>query len=74
MTSFGDGKYAYIRLDSAKVNVAPNSQKATWFKLVSVKLNNGTMQYPNGDEVQAVGSNAAREHPPYPPSLTEWRT
>jgi RecA-family ATPase len=45
---------AYIRLDSAKVNIAPGAQKATWFKLLGVRLNNGTDDYPNGDEVQTV--------------------
>jgi ABC-type multidrug transport system fused ATPase/permease subunit len=34
----GDGKYAYVRFDSAKVNIAPNSQKATWFKLVRLPV------------------------------------
>jgi hypothetical protein len=28
--------------------------KATWFKLIGVPLNNGTPEYPNGDEVQTV--------------------
>jgi hypothetical protein len=36
------------------VNITPAAQKATWFKLVSVRLDNGTEQYPNGDEVQTV--------------------
>jgi hypothetical protein len=45
---------AYVRLDPAKVNIAPSAQKATWFKLVGVKLGNGTPEYPNGDEVQTV--------------------
>jgi hypothetical protein len=44
----------YVRLDNSKVNIAPPSQEATWFKLVGVKLGNGTEQYPNGDEVQTV--------------------
>jgi hypothetical protein len=44
----------YIRLDNAKVNIAPPSRGATWFKLVSVRLENGTADYPNGDEVQTV--------------------
>jgi hypothetical protein len=46
----------YVRLDPAKVNIAPNSQKATWFKLIGVPLNNCTDDYPNGDEVQTVES------------------
>jgi hypothetical protein len=46
--------YAYVRLDSAKVNLAPNASKATWFRLVSVTLGNRTPEYPSGDEVQTV--------------------
>jgi hypothetical protein len=45
---------AYVRLDPAKVNIAPSAQKATWYKLVGVKLGNKTETYPNGDEVQTV--------------------
>ncbi len=45
---------AYVRLDPSKVNIAPSAMKATWFKLVGVKLENGTPEYPNGDEVQTV--------------------
>jgi hypothetical protein len=44
----------YIRLDSSKVNIAAPSGEATWFKLVGVRLGNGTADYPNGDEVQTV--------------------
>jgi hypothetical protein len=47
-------RHNYVRLDSAKLNIAPKSQKATWFKLVGVRLGNGTAEYPNGDEVQTV--------------------
>jgi hypothetical protein len=45
---------SYIRLDNGKVNIAPPSDQATWFKLVGVRLDNGTADYPNGDEVQTV--------------------
>jgi hypothetical protein len=48
-----DRRY-YIRLDPAKVNVVPRAQQAKWFKLKGVPLNNGTDEYPNGDEVQTV--------------------
>jgi hypothetical protein len=54
---FGIGEidqHRYVRLDPAKVNIAPRAQGAKWFKLVSVKLDNGTPDYPNGDEVQTV--------------------
>jgi hypothetical protein len=50
----------YIRLDSSKVNIAPPSSEATWFRLVGVRLGNGTDDYPNGDDVQTV----ERWHPP----------
>jgi hypothetical protein len=50
----------YVRLDSGKVNIAPPSQKATWFKLVGVPLDNATKEYPAGDNVQTV----ERWHPP----------
>jgi hypothetical protein len=50
----------YVRLDSSKVNIAPPSGEATWFKLVGVTLGNETSDYPAGDEVQTV----ERWHPP----------
>lgn len=50
----------YVRLDSSKVNIAPPSDKATWFKLVGVPLGNATVDYPAGDDVQTV----ERWHPP----------
>jgi hypothetical protein len=43
-----------FRVDSAKVNLAPPSATAQWFKLVGVKLENGNAIYINGDEVQTV--------------------
>jgi hypothetical protein len=44
----------YIRLDKAKVNLAPPARTAMWFKLVGVRLENGNQDYPDGDEVQTV--------------------
>jgi hypothetical protein len=44
----------YVRLDSAKVNTAPPSGIATWFKLVSVNIGNASELYPAGDDVQTV--------------------
>ncbi|WP_441267980.1 AAA family ATPase [Bradyrhizobium sp. 215_C5_N1_1] len=44
----------YVRLDNAKVNLAPPSDHTTWFKLVGVQLDNGTPDYPAGDTVQTV--------------------
>jgi hypothetical protein len=49
-----DERGAYVRLDPAKVNIAPRSTKATWFKLIGVPLGNGTRRYPAGDTVQVV--------------------
>jgi len=43
-----------IRLDSAKVNIAPPMGEARWFRLVGVKLGNASDLYPNGDEAQTV--------------------
>ena len=48
-----DRRY-YVRLDSAKVNIAPPSRIATWFKLVGVNIGNATELYPSGDDVQTV--------------------
>jgi hypothetical protein len=54
----------YLRLDNAKVNTAPPARDAEWFRLVGVKLGNGTELYPGGDEVQTV-------EPWWPPELWE---
>jgi hypothetical protein len=43
-----------VRMDSAKVNIAPPAAKAAWFKLVGVELGNGDDAYPAGDNVQTV--------------------
>ncbi len=43
-----------IRMDSAKVNIAPPLEEAKWFRLVGVPLGNATETYPAGDEVQTV--------------------
>lgn len=47
-------RYAYIRLDDAKSNMAPRADKANWFFLDPVQLHNGTPDYPNGDSVTAI--------------------
>jgi hypothetical protein len=49
-----DERRQLIRMDSGKVNIAPRAAAAKWFKLVSVPLNNGTADYPRGDEVQTI--------------------
>ena len=45
---------ALVRMDSAKVNIAPPMAKAKWFRIVGVPLGNATELYPNGDVVQTV--------------------
>ena len=40
-----------VRLDSGKVNIAPPSVDARWFKIVGVALGNGNALYPQGDEI-----------------------
>lgn len=45
---------SFVRMDSGKVNIAPPSRQAKWFRLVGVPLGNATKAYPNGDEVQTV--------------------
>jgi hypothetical protein len=49
-----ESRALYVRLDSGKVNIAPPSEQATWFKLVGVSLGNATEDYPAGDDVQTV--------------------
>lgn len=44
----------YVRVDPAKLNIAPSAAAAQWFKLISVNLDNASDLYPNGDSVQAV--------------------
>jgi hypothetical protein len=43
----------YVRLDNAKVNLVRQMQ-ASWFRLVSVNLDNADEVYTDGDEVQAI--------------------
>jgi hypothetical protein len=45
---------SFVRLDSAKANLAPRAAQAKWFRLVRVKIGNGTPEYPNGDEVAVI--------------------
>lgn len=56
---FGIGendRWAYVRLDDAKVNLAPKAAKARWFRLEQVELGNSTKDYPNGDKVAAIAA------------------
>ena len=43
-----------IRMDGGKVNIAPSSREASWFRIVDVPLDNGNDIYPAGDHVQTV--------------------
>jgi hypothetical protein len=43
--------WRYIRIAGSKENYAPPPEKATWFKLIGVPLNNGDGDYPDGDDV-----------------------
>jgi hypothetical protein len=47
-------RFNFVRLDSAKVNIAPRGGKAAWFQLISVPIGNGTADYPNGDAIQVA--------------------
>ena len=49
-----DERRRYVRLDDGKSNLSPPSDRARWFYLASVNLENGSPQYPNGDSVQAI--------------------
>jgi hypothetical protein len=49
-----DARFSYVRLDSAKVNLAVRSGKAEWFHLVGQPIGNATAEYPNGDTIQVV--------------------
>jgi RecA-family ATPase len=56
-TAFGiaeGDRRLFIRVDSAKVNIAPPMAAATWFRLIGVPLGNATDLYPSGDTVQTV--------------------
>jgi hypothetical protein len=56
-TNFGidlDERKDYVRLDRAKANIVRRSIKASWFRMISVRLGNATECYPEGDEVQAI--------------------
>ena len=44
----------FIRMDNGKVNIAPPSGDATWFRLIGVPLGNGSDLYPYGDNIQTV--------------------
>lgn len=49
-----NARRSLVRLDPGKLNVTMPALDATWFRLHSVNLKNGTPTYPNGDDVQAI--------------------
>jgi AAA domain/Bifunctional DNA primase/polymerase, N-terminal len=57
-------RISLVRLDSAKINIAPRSAAALWFRLIGVPLDNASDLYPNGDNVQTV-------EPWHPPEVWE---
>jgi hypothetical protein len=52
----------YVRMDDAKLNIAPPAAETIWFKIVGVPIGNGAGSWPLGDNVQTV----ERWHPPDP--------
>jgi len=49
-----DQRFSYVRLDSAKVNIAARSGAASWFRIVGVPIGNVTPEYPAGDTIQVA--------------------
>jgi hypothetical protein len=49
-----DERFGYVRLDSAKVNIASRASAATWFRIFGVDIGNGTAEYEAGDTVQVA--------------------
>lgn len=46
--------WRYSRVSGSKENYAPPPDKATWYRLASMRLNNGTEEYPDGDTIQVT--------------------
>jgi hypothetical protein len=46
--------WRYSRIAGTKENYAPPPERATWYKLESTALNNGSELYPEGDNVQVA--------------------
>jgi hypothetical protein len=55
-------RWRHVRLDDAKLNMAPRADTALWYRLESVSLGNGNALYPHGDSVAAIAAWA----PPSP--------
>lgn len=45
---------SYFRVEGGKANMTPRIEEATWRRLVSVPLDNGDNEYPDGDFVAVV--------------------
>jgi RecA-family ATPase len=43
-----------VRMDSAKVNIAPPTVDTIWFRMVGVAIGNPTAAYPHGDNVHTI--------------------
>jgi hypothetical protein len=52
--------WRYIRIAGSKENYAPPADRGTWFRLASDPLDNGTADYPDGDEVAVATTWQAR--------------
>jgi hypothetical protein len=52
--------WRYIRIAGSKENYAPPPEKAFWFKLVGVPLENATPDYPEGDDIGVATTWQAR--------------
>ena len=63
-----DDRRQFIRHDPVKQNMAAPASRAVWYRLVGVNLNNATLAYPDGDEVQAIEAWA----PPSPWTGLTW--
>lgn len=47
-------RWQHVRVDDAKVNMAPKASRAQWFKLETQELGNGNDEYRHGDRVAAI--------------------
>jgi len=62
-----DERKLLVRVDDAKLNIAPPDEHTVWFKLVGADIGNPTEDYPRGDSVQTVERW-------YPPDIWEGMT
>lgn len=63
-------RFRYFRSDHGKANLTPRgAEDATWYKIESEELGNGTVENPRGDTLGVVTSFAY--NPPSKPKLTD---